>query len=187
MPDITLPRRAPSLTTRRRSVAAPTAADVPTINPAVARVPGLDVPKGALGGEAVGAAIDLAVGVAGEVEKEIGRQKKLNEATNRAAIRQEALQAMRDDFDRREEADDFADPEVPRDFTGFVDERVALAQGDAPQRSAGRPGGYLLPLGKARRREGLQGRFRPVPHHRQAWDRECRGSGRDNSERKNST
>jgi len=56
MPDITLSRRAPGLTTRRRSVAAPTTADVPTINPAVARDPGLDVPKGAFGGEAVGAA-----------------------------------------------------------------------------------------------------------------------------------
>jgi len=131
MPDITLPRRAPGLTTRRRSVAAPTAADVPVVNPAVARDPGLDVPKGAFGGEAVDAAIDLAVGVAGEVEKEIGRQKKLNEATNRAAIRQEALQAVRDDFDRRAEEQEFADPEVPREFTGFVDASIAAAKGRA--------------------------------------------------------
>jgi len=50
MPDIILPRRIPALTSRRRSVDAPTAGNVPTINPAVARDPGLNVPKGAFGG-----------------------------------------------------------------------------------------------------------------------------------------
>ena len=50
MPDIILPTRVKSLTARRRSVDAPSAADVPTVNPAVARDPGLRVPSGAFGG-----------------------------------------------------------------------------------------------------------------------------------------
>ena len=47
MPDSIVPKRVRALATRRRSVDAPTATDVPTVNPAAARDPGLDVPAGA--------------------------------------------------------------------------------------------------------------------------------------------
>jgi len=134
MPDITLPRRAPGLTTRRRSVAAPTAADVPVVDPAVARDPGLVVPEGAFGG-GFGEGLETLGGtlsdIAEDVRREAARQKKLNEATNQVAIRQDAVQALRGEFDRREAEDDFADPVVPRDFIGFVDSRIEAAKGRA--------------------------------------------------------
>lgn len=47
MADITLPHRNPSTGTRPPGIALPTAQDVPTVNPAIARDPGVSAPAGA--------------------------------------------------------------------------------------------------------------------------------------------
>jgi hypothetical protein len=127
MPDIILPRRIPGLTTRRRSVDSPAAADVPTINPAVARDPGLNVPDGAFGGglgeglEVLGKTVS---GIAGDVQRAVARQKKLSDATSQAKIQQEILQLLRDGLAEREKEAEFADEVVPREFNAFVDTQV---------------------------------------------------------------
>jgi len=64
MPDIILSTRVKALATRRRSVKAPTTADVPTINLAVARDSCLNVPARAFGG-----------GIGEGLEKEKERQE----------------------------------------------------------------------------------------------------------------
>ncbi len=131
MPDIILPKRVKSLTARRRSVSAPNAADVPTINPAVARDPGLDVPAGAFGGglgeglEVLGKTVS---GISADVQREMARQRKLNDATERAKTEAEILRILRDGLAQREDEAEFADEAVPLEFNAFADNQIAEAK-----------------------------------------------------------
>jgi hypothetical protein len=123
MPDIILPKRIPALVTRRRSVDAPTAANLPTINPAVARDPGLTVPDGAFGGgigeglETFGAALSEA---SEEVRQSIERQQRLRDATEEAKTKEELLTLLRDGLSKRATEADFADDAVRGEYNIFV-------------------------------------------------------------------
>jgi hypothetical protein len=131
MPDIILPKRVPALVTRRRSVDAPTAGDVPTIDPAVARDPGLKVPRGAFGsglGEGLEVLGNTVSGISEDVQREVARQKKLNDATRRAKVQEEILQTLRDGLAEREKEEEVAGELVPLEFDAFVDTRIDEAK-----------------------------------------------------------
>jgi hypothetical protein len=144
MPDIILPKRVPALLTRRRSVDASTAADVPTVNPAVARDPGLNVPSGAFGGgigeglESFGDALSSVADdlkkaeerkkLAEALEREKKRQKKLTDATEGTKIRGAVLTRLRDGLASPQSQTAFADDAARRTFNSFVDTTIADAK-----------------------------------------------------------
>ena len=113
------------------TVDAPTAADVGTVDPAVARDPGLRVPDGAFGGgigeglETVGAALSE---VSEEVRQSIDRQQRLRDATEEAKTKDELLTLLRDALSKRATEADFADDAVRGEYNSFVGNNIVDAR-----------------------------------------------------------
>lgn len=128
MADILLPRRVNSGATRRQSARAPSAENVSEVSPAIARDPGLSVPRGAFGGgigeglESFGNSVEQTGDRLFKAEKQVrSREEAVDRASRRITLEQDGSKLLRDQLLEQ----DFSKKDVLENFGQTLAERKA--------------------------------------------------------------